>query len=783
MKRFISALVVILTVTTVLGAQQNPIAILEYFEDERELTISDENGFEVNYYIGMGLSPGDRVRTGATTVEIRLDPNGSIIKIAADTDFRLDSLQNRDGAPANRVSVARGRVRMIAARLSDERPRYEIATPGGVAGVRGTDFGVHVVHAAPEGTGAAGTQEAAETPPEDEAEAPEEGAPPGQTAEDQVVPAPPTQMEELFVFDGEVIFTNRNTEEAVFVGPGQRVDLRGAEFLPEEMDAAAIARRQEGLQFDHLDPTAVPGITPEVEPEVVDVEPAPVEEVPREPEEEDAPGLVDRVFGRIAEISALGIGSITINEETYAQAVFQPQISVGKLDLALYLPVTYREDLFDPTDWYQPEGNNEWSFSSDQDWSKEPLVALRDLGTDIALKIRYLEYAERGDPFFLKIGNLSTFTIGQGLLMRNYANDVDFPVVRRIGFNTGLDREAWGFEAMVNDLAAPEIYGGRLFFRPAASVIPAAVGLSAITDIDPADEISLDDTNGDSIDSTKTALFEAAQTGYPLFLNVGIDVELPVIERDLFNLVAFGETGGLIPYLREDTQLGEEGINSGLKTSALVDFSSGDLKNFGWTAGVRGSALIVDYRLQFLSYDGIFRPAFYGPSYDRLRGNYAAETIAYLAATEAEEYQVQTLGVAGEAGADILELVYISAGYLWPWEQEEGGDWRGSNDDELTVSLALRDGLIPFGITAGAEYRRTHFAATVAGWNEFDDAHLFDAYTTLDGYVRGPLSEIIDLEARISTAVVRNDEGEVVYDDNGSPQVAPVLAIQTRIGF
>jgi hypothetical protein len=336
---------------------------------------------------------------------------------------------------------------------------------------------------------------------------------------------------------------------------------------------------------------------------------------------------------------------------------------------------------------------------------------------------------------------------------------------------------------MVNDLAAPEIYGGRLFFRPAAPVIPAAVGISAVADIDPSDEISLEDTDGDPIDPTEAAVFEAARTGYPLFLNVGIDVELPVIERDLFSLVAFGETGGLIPYLRKDTQLGEESINSGLKTSALVDFSSGDLKNFGWTAGVRGAAFIVDYRLQFLSYDGIFRPAFYGPGYDRLRGNYAAETIAYLANTEAEEYQVQTVGVAGEAGVNILELVYLSAGYLWPWEKEEGGSWRGSNDDEFTVGLALRDGLIPFGITAGAEYRRTHFAATVAGWNEFDRAHLFDAYTTLDGYVRLPLSEVIDLEARVSTAVVRNDEGEVVYDDDGSPQVAPVVAIQTRIGF
>lgn len=785
MKRILIATCIALTVIGTVTAQQDPIAILEFFDDESTLAIVDEDGFEVNFYMGMGLSPGDRIVTTTGSVEVRLEPNGSIFFIGPNTEWSLDSLDGRDGADTNRFAVQRGRVRMVAAQFAERVSRYEIRTPSAVAGVRGTDFGVVVDVPDPDTTPPAEVEplQSDDSPPE-QSQVENDGQSQDQTPiQDQPeVPGEPQTREELFVFNGEVILTNTITEESVFVSSGQLVDITSPEFLPQELEAADIAERIEGLRFQRLDPQAVPGIAIEEEPEIVEVEPTPPPQPETVPEPEE-PGVLDRVFSTIAGASGLGVGSVTLNQETYARVTLQPRISFGKLDAALYLPIVYRENLFDPEDWYQPEGNHEWSFGSDQDWSNEPLIALRDLGTDLALKIRYIQYADRGDPFFLKVGNLSNFTVGQGLLMRNYANDIDFPVVRRVGFNTGVDLTKWGLEVMTNDLTAPEINGGRIYFRPAAPMIPAAVGISAITDIAPADDISFTDRSGDPLDAEIVEVLRATQTGDPLFLNVGMDLEVPIIDREIFSLIGFAEGGGLIPYLREKTEYGGETLKAGLKTSALVDFSSGELKNFGWSAGARGHASIFTFRAEFRSYDGLFRPAFYGPSYDRLRGNYAAETLLYLANTEAEEYQIRTMGIAGEAGVDILDLLFLNAGYFQPWEVDEDGDYSGSNDDEFNVGLAFRDGLIPFGITAGAEYRRTHFAATINGWGDYDDAHLFDAYTTLDAYVRYPLTEVIDLEAQISTAVIRNEEGEIVYNDDGAPQVAPVLAIRTRIGF
>lgn len=769
MKRIVTVLLLFAAILLPLSAQQEPAAVLAYFDDDFELQIFDENGFDVNFFIGMGLSPGDRVVTGNTSAEIRLDPNGSIIRIAPNTDFTVEALQGRDSAQATDMRLQRGRVRMIAARLTGNDERYNVRTPTAVAGVRGTDFGVNVV---PEATLA------------DEEEVPaEDGAPGEEGAPNEPTPpadAPPPS-EELFVFEGEVLFEAVESGEQIVVLAGQRADVFAATFVPQVMSAAEIMQRSQGLEFIELNPTDVPGqVVPE--PEVVSVEPEPEPEPPQEaPETED--GLGDRLFGRLASITGLQVGSITINGETFAQAVFQPRVSFGRLDLALYLPITYRSNIFDPGDWYRPEGNDEWSFGSDQDWNGDPLGALQDVATDLALKIRSLEYGEREDPFFLKVGNLNNFTIGQGLLMRNYANDVDFPVVRRVGFNVGFDREKWGLEALVNDLARPEIYGGRLFFRPAAPAINAAVGLSAVTDIVPGRGISTVDASGNPLPTATVATLESASNADPLFLNVGADLELPVIDRERLSLIGFAEAGGLIPYLRSETTVGSQTIAAGLKTSALVDFSSGNLKNFGWTAGVRGALLALDYRLEFRSFDGIFRPAFYGPNYDRLRGQIAADTVAYLADTENERYQVTTLGVAGEAGASIFGLLDLSAGYFWPWEVTESGSWRGSDQDELVVSVTANEGLIPFGIETGLQYRRTHFAATVAGWGEYADATLFDANTTLDGFVMYPFNDVVSIEARVSTAVVRNASGEIVYDDNGNPEIAPTVAIQTRLGF
>ena len=61
------------------------------------------------------------------------------------------------------------------------------------------------------------------------------------------------------------------------------------------------------------------------------------------------------------------------------------------------------------TPWYHPSGNDEWSFGTDQNgWVDVSL----DVVSDLFLKIRYLQWGDNGDDFYLKFGNLSNMTIG-----------------------------------------------------------------------------------------------------------------------------------------------------------------------------------------------------------------------------------------------------------------------------------------------------------------------------------------------------------------------------------
>jgi hypothetical protein len=173
----------------------------------------------------------------------------------------------------------------------------------------------------------------------------------------------------------------------------------------------------------------------------------------------------------------------------------------------LYLPIIYHNDLFDSGDWYRPDGNDEWSFGTDQSGWDEVAV---DLVNDIFLKIRYIEWGEQRDPFFFKFGNWGDLTMGHGSIMRHYANDLDFPSERKLGLNLGLDGKKGGLEAMISDAAEPQLFGLRPYWKPGGGRF--AMGFTALTDLNP----------------EQVAYGDAAVNGQPLFLNGGL--ELSIVE-------------------------------------------------------------------------------------------------------------------------------------------------------------------------------------------------------------------------------------------------------------
>lgn len=94
--------------------------------------------------VGTTLPAGSTVTTAAEShVDIYLGINGPTIRIAADSTVGLDKLTSTDtGADAvieTQLNLKKGMM-MGSVRKMAAASRYEIKTPAGVAGIRGTDY-------------------------------------------------------------------------------------------------------------------------------------------------------------------------------------------------------------------------------------------------------------------------------------------------------------------------------------------------------------------------------------------------------------------------------------------------------------------------------------------------------------------------------------------------------------------------------------------------------------------------------------------------------------------
>lgn len=739
-------LLLLFTAASAFGQYGEPKAILAYAADEFELEIVDGSGTIItDIYSGMELSEGDTIRTNNTVAELSLDPNGSIIKLSPNTVFTIRQLQKSEDS-SNDFHMVSGKIRSIAARGALSA-RYRISTPSAVCGVRGTDFGLISI---------------------------------------------PGVEEKAFVVDGLIDYSNA-AGQTISLSSGQIADALAATFQAIQASQEQLQQLIQDVVFEQLDPSQVPGHTPEAavpeeegEPEVEaddQEEEEPEEEALAEEESEEGeeePETADTVpdetaetaegeeksgdaeeglLGALGEMLGLQIGTVTIDGLTYSKAVLQPVFEVGKLKAALYLPIIYSNDLFDPDDWYTPKGNNEWSFGADQDWEGDPAAAVGDVLSDLFLKIRYLEYGGNRDPFYLRLGNLRTMTIGHGVLMRNYANDFDFPAIRRLGVNTGVKGNKVGFEAVVNDLTDPEVFGGRLVWRPAGMDFPLGFGVSGIIDIDP-----------DSM-ADPDAAAAASLPDDIMLLGSALDVELPVMENSMMSIVFFGDAAAMLPVVGGTPEF------DAVYDSEASSFSEG-MRNYGLETGVFGNVLFIDYRLSYRYYDGVFRPTLFGPSYERLRGMYALEAYSYLQNPSASEYDKVVMGVFGEAGATILNAFRLDAGYLWPWSPS-GAD---VEEDELNVTLTVLPDVIPVvGLYGSITYSRTKFLPMLTG-SSSEELSLFDAYAAFSGEIVYPAAPSLDIVLAAGTAI-KYEGSQPVFNSDGSPEMVPSFTLETRVHF
>ncbi len=712
-------------------AAASPSVELVYFENASgNMSIFDQGKKAVEFDMGSRILPGWTIVTEeGDLAELKLVPNGTIIKISQMTNFTVTSLQSKDGE-TNGFALGLGKIRMVASRATGKE-RYALKGPTAVCGVRGTDFGMDVI---------------------------------------------PGASETAYVLDGMIDYTIEKTGKTIQIAKGMMADALASVFSSIEIPAAVLQGIQGEMAFEKVALSDAPAAeTAEAAP--ADAPATPPETPPGEMpsgEAAVAPGPLDGVFGWLRDVLGMEIGSITIDNVTWAKAVLAPTFKIGDLKLGLYLPIIYQGDMLNPDDWYRPAGNFEWDFGfGGAEW--DPWDTLSDL----VLKIKFIEWGDNRDPFFFKVGNLNSITLGHGLIMRNFANDADFPAVRRVGLNLGFDFGGFGFEAMVNDAADPDIFGGRIYARPIPG-FKAAIGLSLVTDLNPAEDLNI---------FTPFGMVTAETLGKPVFFNPGVDLDIPIVESDVLSLVGFADVAALVPYFQTDVNPLFGDIPAGFALNAVYDETAPmKLKNYGAEAGVFGNALIIDYRLSFRYFTGTFVPAMYDTGYERaMRSAYVLNMITYLNDPTNPIYNQLNMGIYGEGGFTLENICSLSIGYFWPWGFDTNGNLVEIDTDRLSMTFNLEKGVIPVvNIFGSITYERTGFAPTLKGIFEGGEGFdLFDANTVVKTRIAYAVAPTLDVVLLYTTTARRDSSGNLVYsaDNPFLPEMNTTLAIETSVHF
>ena len=675
-----------------LFAASAPKMVIEYFENNSgSLYVRAGDGTETE---AADITFGDELAVGSTLItlqgdyaELRLVPNGTIVRVAENTNFAVKSVQGKDGATKNAFAMAVGKVKTVAAKSKGAVYSFEGNTA--VCGVRGTKFIFSVL---------------------------------------------PGQRELAYVLEGLVDFSNQ-AGQTLALQAGMAADALASSFASFTPPAGLLEELEGGMQFQQLSEEEV-SKGEAVVPETAKTEGA---EAPQ------AKSQTPKWLQRLMDFLGMEIGTVTLEGETWAKAVIQPRFAIGKLKAGLYLPIIYKSDMFDSSDWYHPlangERNDEWSFGTDKSGWDNVTV---DILNDLFLKIRYIEWGEQRDPFFFKFGNLGDITMGHGSIMRRYANDLDFPAVRKLGLNLGLDGKQGGLEAMISDAADPQIFGIRPYWKPGGGIF--ALGFTALTDLNP-----------EQIAYGGTAAF-----GDPVFLNGGLDAELAIVNKDALAIVLYTDAAAMLPFFREPVG----SVDTGFALDAI--WFDGRPRNFGAMAGVLGNILMIDYRLEFRYSDGIFTPAFYGPLYDRESPDRVTQLAAYLADPNDQAYDVQSMGVYGELGFTLERVFYIKGGYYWPWPADPVDPLSAWPDDTLHLELGILKGLLP--LYGSISLDRVGIAAPQIRINNgsSEEFNFFDGNLRFTGEIVYPFSPLLEFALQATTNVV----GGNVY---------PSISILTRL--
>ena len=219
--------------------------------------------------------------------------------------------------------------------------------------------------------------------------------------------------------------------------------------------------------------------------------------------------------------------------------------------------------------------------------------------------VRYLRYGQPSDSLYARYGELDLVTIGHGFIMSGYSNHDR----RGLRSNLGLANKKLGLETVLNNLAEPSIFGGRLYARPLQTADSSAfwrkleVGLTYLTDIDPIPDIE-DKTEVEEksvADAPLVAAVVDENTEKPLQA-IGADIGIPIFENKLIRTDIYSDIALLNMKQQADgrRKFGEQAS--------------------GYAAGIRFLLPRTIFKTEYRIFTEGFVPTIFDYTYEALKG-------------------------------------------------------------------------------------------------------------------------------------------------------------------
>lgn len=418
----------------------------------------------------------------------------------------------------------------------------------------------------------------------------------------------PGEGGELVVSEGVVeVFDPANVFKPVLVKEGQifRLPSTVGETILEPKSASEDLIKQYDPEYK----------APETKPE----EKKPTEQ-PKEtkPSEEAPKPSLPGLPGVSGNLINFATGTENINNGAYYKFVLTPELTIGWFSFGLYLPfyISANDNSIIGTNSQSLYNKNDWDFSSPQDsWN------------DLITKIAYLQF--KNSFLLFRIGSLNSYTLGSGILVDSYANDLFYPSQRNIGVIFGLDGGGGGLEFFTGNAGNFELLGGKIFARP-LNGIPLvgdwSLGISTFIDTKP-------------ITNDNSKVF-----GY------SFDIEMPFVKSDIFGIGLYSGIGTLGYYL---------------DYSQETSYYNG----FGFNTGLRGNIAMVTYRAEYKHQNGAFSIAYVDKTYDIERAN---KFNSFVLISKLNNTDISYNGFVAEIGLDLKDIIKASISYehLFPFGED-----------------------------------------------------------------------------------------------------------------